>query len=417
MAEVKPLRAVHYNLAAVPGLGAVVAPPYDVISPQRRRELLEQSPFNIVEVDLPEAPGGGDPYQHAAETLEAWLMQGILTADRAPAMWALTQEYLAADGARRTRRGLLARVRITEYGPGLIRPHERTHPGPREDRLRLTEATRHNLSPIFSLHAEDAWQHLEPALTTEPWGTATDDEGTVHRLWRVSDGGVHDAIAAELADTELLIADGHHRYETARTYARSIAGAGAHDYVLMCLVSLADPGLAVLPTHRLLTELDRSRQEALRETALRLFAVTETAREELAPPPGEGPAEFGYIDSHHRRPYRLRLREDSALDEALPGTSPAYRRLDAAVLEALILRGALGMSEDDIAGKRGLAYTASAEDAAARVEAGECDAAFFLRPTPIEHVQAVAAAGETMPPKSTYFHPKVPTGFVLNPLS
>jgi uncharacterized protein (DUF1015 family) len=146
MAEVRPLNALHYGLAAVPSLADVIAPPYDVIDDRRRAELLARSPFNVVEIDLPRAPEGGDPYEHAAETLEEWTLQGILAADRDPALWALAQEFEGPDGVRRTRRALLCRVRVTDYGPGLVRPHERTQPGPKEDRLRLTEATRHNLS-------------------------------------------------------------------------------------------------------------------------------------------------------------------------------------------------------------------------------------------------------------------------------
>src|SRR5918998_3361523 len=149
MAEVRPLRALHYDRAAVPSLGDVVAPPYDVIDADLRRELLERSHFNVVEIDLPQAPEDEDPYAHAAEVLEEWTLAGILTADRDEAVWPMTQEYTAPDGSRRTRHGILARVRVTEYGPGKVRPHERTQPGPKEDRLRLTRATRHNLSPIF----------------------------------------------------------------------------------------------------------------------------------------------------------------------------------------------------------------------------------------------------------------------------
>src|SRR5215211_7090418 len=189
MAEVRPLRALHYNLGAVGSLEAVTAPPYDVIDAEMRRELLARSPFNVVEIDLPEAPGGGDPYEHAAETLEAWTLESILTADREPAIWALTQEYSAPGGERRTRRGILARVRIEDYGPGTVRPHERTQPGPKEDRLRLTEATRHNLSPIFALHPGNAWSRVEPALD-DPWGEVTDPDGTTHRMWRVADPAV-----------------------------------------------------------------------------------------------------------------------------------------------------------------------------------------------------------------------------------
>jgi uncharacterized protein (DUF1015 family) len=149
MAEVRPLEALHYNLSAISSLADVTAPPYDVVDSRQRAELLARSPLNVVEIDLPQAPVGYDPYEHAAETLEAWTLQGVLTADREPAIWALTQNYQGPDGSPRTRHGFLARVRVTEYGAGLVRPHERTQPGPKEDRLRLTEATRHNLSPIF----------------------------------------------------------------------------------------------------------------------------------------------------------------------------------------------------------------------------------------------------------------------------
>ena len=416
MAEVRPIRALHYNLGAVPSLDAVTAPPYDVIDAELRRELLARSPFNVVEIDLPEAPGGGDPYEHAAETLEAWTLEGVLAADREPAIWPLTQDYTGPDGNRRTRRGIMARVRVTDYGPGKVRPHERTQPGPKEDRLRLTRATRHNLSPIFSLHAEDAWGHVEAGLG-DPWGEVTDSDGTVHRVWREPDPAVHEAVSAALAGSELLIADGHHRYETARTYADGIEGDGPHRYTLMYLVSLEDPGLTVFPTHRLLTDLDRSQYEPLGAELKRLFEVEEVPIERLAPGTGDGVGVFGYVDSHFKRGYRLRLRDTAELDAALSSRPPAYRGLDAVVLETLVLKGALGMTEDDIAAKRGIAYAKSTEDAWAAVASGNADCAFLLRPTPVEQVREVAAAGETMPPKSTYFFPKVLTGLVFNPLS
>jgi uncharacterized protein (DUF1015 family) len=417
VADVRPLNAVHYNLAAVPSLGDVVAPPYDVIDTARRERLIARSPFNVVELDLPEAPGGGDRYEHAAETLEEWLMQGILTADREPSVWALTQDYEGPDGSRHTRRGLLCRVRVTEYGPGRVRPHERTQPGPKEDRLKLTEATRHNLSPIFSLHPGDAWRHVEGHTRDEPWGEATDDEGTTHRVWRITEPDVHRAVAAELDDAELLIADGHHRYETARTYADSIGGDGPHRYTLMALVSLDDPGLTVFGYHRLLTSVDTTEaQQGLREAILEHFEAEEVPVEQLDPAGIDGVGVFGYIDAHHRQGYRLRLKDLAPMERALSEMSDAYRRLDAAILETLLLSGGLGMSAADVEAKRGIAYTASADEAIASLD-GDSDAVFLMRPTPVEQVREVAAAGETMPPKSTYFYPKLLTGIVFNPLS
>ena len=257
--------------------------------------------------------------------------QGILTADREDAIWPMTQEYTAPDGSRRTRHGILARVRVTDYGPGKVRPHERTQPGPKEDRLRLTRATRHNMSPIFSLYAGDAWGAVEAATAGEPWGEVTDDDGTVHRVWRVADPGVLEAVTGALADSELLIADGHHRYETARTYADEIGGEGAHRYTLMCLVSLDDPGLTVFPTHRLLTGLDPSRYEPLGAGLKELFDVEEVPLDQLDPTGEEGVGVFGYVDSHLKRGFRLRLRDTAQLDEALARTTrglPPPRRGD-----------------------------------------------------------------------------------------
>jgi uncharacterized protein (DUF1015 family) len=417
VADVRPLTALHYNLSAIESLGEVVAPPYDVIDAERRNALLGHSPFNVVELDLPETDGAGDPYEHAAETLEEWTLQGILSADREPALWALTQDYAGPDGARRTRRGLLCRVRVTEYGPGLIRPHERTQPGPKEDRLRLTRATRHNLSPIFSLHAGDAWRHIEGYTRSEPWGEVTDDEGTVHRIWRIDDPDAHRAVSAQLAEAELLIADGHHRYETARTYADEVGGDGPHRFTLMALVSLEDPGLTVFGYHRLLTNLGESGpREALRDAIRANFDLEEVAIEQLDPSGEEGVGVFGYVDAHHRQGFRLRLKDPAVLQTAIPGTSQAYRTLDAAILENLLLRDALGMTPEDVEAKRGIAYTASSERAIASLDEGT-HAAFLMRPTPVDQVRAVAAAGETMPPKSTYFFPKLLTGLVFNPLS
>jgi uncharacterized protein (DUF1015 family) len=416
MADVQPLRTLRYEPGAVGALEDVIAPPYDVIDDALRSELAGRSPFNVVEIDLPRAADGGDPYLHAADTMQEWRQQGILIREREPALWALQQDYTAPDGTSRRRRGFFARVRVDDYGPGRIRPHERTHPGPKEDRLRLTRATRANLSPIFSLFADRdgaADGALERAAAGEPFASAHDHEGTRNTLWRIAEPEAVAELQGALADAELLIADGHHRYETARVYAEEVGGEGEHRYVLMLLCSLSDPGLTVFPTHRLLTGLkdDRAKQEAIRETLLRDFEVEEEGELE---PPREGPVAFGYMDSFHRTPYRATLKDQSIADAALADHPPPYRRLDTAVLEALVLRGALGMSEDDIAHLRGLDYSKDLDDARDAVESGRADAGFFLRPIPVEQVQEVAEAGESMPPKSTYFYPKIPTGLVFN---
>jgi uncharacterized protein (DUF1015 family) len=417
VAQVSPLQAVHYDLGKVT-LAEVVAPPYDVIDDAQRAELAARSPYNVVQLDLPRDPNGGDPYEHAAELLREWTGEGVLVGDSDPTMWALEQNYSAPDGSRLTRRGFLARVRLAPYGEG-VRPHERTQPGPKEDRLRLTRATRHNLSPVFALYPGDAWRQLEPALASDPWGEVTDVDGTTHRTWRIGDPAIHAAIATELARGELLIADGHHRYETSLVYQQEVGPGGPADYVLMALVSLEDPGLTVFPTHRLIAGLadDPARQEKLGTGLRQLFEVEEVPTDRLDPAGIEGVGVFGYVDSHFKRSYRLRLASNPALDQALAGRSEAYRTLDTAILEELVLKGILGMTTENIAAKRGIGYTPNIDEALAKLDAGEYQAAFLLRPTPVEQVREIAAAGETMPPKSTYFFPKMLTGIVFNPLA
>jgi uncharacterized protein (DUF1015 family) len=418
MADVQPLRALHYDPAVVGPLSDVVAPPYDVIDAGQRAELIARSPFNVVAIDLPR--GEPDPYAAAQEQFESWQLQGALVRDEQPAIWAHSQDYTGPDGRSLTRRGFFCRVRIEDYGPGRVRPHERTHPGPKEDRLRLTRATRANVSPIFSLYSDPgqaAWRALAPSTEQPPWGEVSDSDGTTHRIWRVSDPAAIESVRQATEGAELLIADGHHRYETMQAYAEEIGGEGEHRYILMCLVALEDPGLTVFPTHRMVSGLDPGRQEALAEALRRDFEIAEVPLEQIAPQPGSGPLELGYIDSHFQRPYRLTLKDQAIADAALPGRSPAYRQLDTGVLEALLLKGALGLSDEDISHFNGLFYARDTAEALAMVRSGEYDAAFLMRPTPVQQVRDVAAAGENMPPKSTYFFPKLLTGLLFNPLS
>jgi len=422
MAEIQPLRALRYDPAVVGSLADVTAPPYDVIDSAQRAELLARSPYNIVAIDLPE--GKPDRYAAAAGLLETWQLQGALVRDSEPAIWAHTQDYTGPDGRRLCRRGFYCRVRIEEYGPGRVRPHERTHPGPKEDRLALTRATRANISPIFSLYSDPtqaAWATLEPATAAAPWGEVTDEQDTTHRLWRVADPQAIAAVQEATRDAELLIADGHHRYETMQAYAQEVGGEGEHRYILMCLVALEDPGLTVFPTHRLIGNLDEDRRRALEQTMERDFDIAEVSVEQIAPPEqptgARTPLQLGYIDNRDGRALRLTLKDQAIADAALPDRSQAYRRLDTGVLEALLLKGALGLSDEDISHLNGLFYARSTEEALELVRTGAYDAAFFMRPTPVDQVRDVAAAGENMPPKSTFFYPKLLTGLLLNPLA
>jgi uncharacterized protein (DUF1015 family) len=422
MADVQPLRALHYELALVGDLANVVAPPYDVIDDSQRAALLERSPFNVAGVDLPR-PGadGGDQYEAAAQLFESWQLQGALVRDPEPALWAYTQDYSGPDGIARTRQGFFCRVRIEGYGAGRVRPHERTHPGPKEDRLRLTRATRANISPIFSLYSDPeqvAWRALAPATEHAPWGQVSDGDGTQHRLWRVTDPAAIAAVQSATRDAELLIADGHHRYETMDAYAEELGGEGEHRYILMCLVALEDPGLTIFPTHRLVGGLDDTRRAALQEALERDFEITEVAREALAPEPREQPTplEMGFVSGADTRCLRLVLKDQAIADRALAEHSDPYRHLDTGVLEELLLKRALGMSDDDISHFNGMFYARDTDEAVAMVRSGDYDAAFIMRPTPVRQVRELAAEGENMPPKSTFFYPKLLTGLLFNPL-
>jgi uncharacterized protein (DUF1015 family) len=282
--------------------------------------------------------------------------------------------------------------------------------------LRLTRATKTNLSPIFSLYSDPDGLARGALADPIPWAETIDADGTVNRLGRVQETSAIEAVTGVLRSAELLIADGHHRYETARVYADEIGGEGPHRYVLMCLAALQDPGLTVFPTHRLVKDTTAAQQEALGTTVRRDFDVDRLgSTSELAPEPGDA-VQIGYIDAHFRQPFMLTLKDDAIADAAMPDRAPPYRRLDTAVLEALILKGPLQMSDEDIDELNGLGYARDFDQALELVQTAAYDAAFFMAPTPIERVHEVAAAGESMPPKSTYFFPKVPTGLVFNPL-
>jgi uncharacterized protein (DUF1015 family) len=427
VADVRPLNALHYDLDAVGSLQDVVAPPYDVIDTAMRAELLARSPYNAVAIDLPKPYGetgpqgeGGDPYAEAAASIEAWQKAGALVHDTESAIWAMEQEYTGPDGGAHIRHGILARVRVEDFATGTILPHERTLPGPKQDRLELMRATRCNLSPIFSLSTIDPWPLAAKETAVEDvWGEATDAAGTVTRLWRLPQ--LSEEIPALLADAQLLIADGHHRYETAIAYRDEVGGEGDHNYTLMAITGLDDPGLSVYPTHRLLSGFrdDPERQRRLGEGLRELFEVEEVDTERVDPLGSDGVGVFGLYDSHHKQAYRLRLKDSAIaeLDRLLEGEPEAYRRLDAGILETLVLKGLAGLSEDDILAKRGIGYAKSVEDSLRLIEDGTYDVAFILRPIPVDQTRAICESDANMPPKSTYFYPKVLTGLVFNPLA
>ena len=405
----------------MPSLGTVTAPPYDVIDGVQRAELLQRSPFNVVELDLPMASSeGSDRYMHAAETLEEWILTGILTQDRFPTMWALSQEFRGPDGHTHVRNGILARVRVTDYGAGMIRPHERTQPGPKLDRLELTRATRFNLSPIFSLTSRDAWPQIEPATANEPWAEVTDIEGTIHRLWPVADEAIHDAVTAKLEGAELLIADGHHRYETAINFRDEMRqkhpdapANAAFNYCMTTLVSMDDPGLTILPTHREIHDYRQKSVEQVLADAQAYFEVTPVAsREALAEAMAQATPADRRIGFYDGRYYLLRLADPQIMAKVVPDRAEEWRMLDVSILHELLIERVMGIDKARVEAKENLDYHRDLDLALQQVDEGRAQCLFILNPTRMSEVKACSDKGEKMPQKSTDFYPKVIAGLV-----
>ncbi len=418
---VRPFRALHYDPTRVT-IADVVSPPYDVIDERRRAQLLASSPYNVVRLILPE-PGRED---EAAALLDRWQAEGVLVTDDEPGLYWVEQEYTGPDGVTRRREGFIGLVRVEPYEARVVRPHERTHAAPKEGRLRLLRATEAQLSPVFALY-RDPHGRAEAALREARVGTpdidVADQEGTRHRMWRVP--GDHAAVREALAASPLLIADGHHRYETALAYreerrAHGEDDAGA-DWTMMYLVNADSEGLTIFPTHRVVTGLDAGLEadlpRALREGGLTVSEISGDVRDLLEALEGtRGVPAFG-VWRGGSRPGLLCLLEDAErMRSALPAGSDATRTLDVAVVEALVLGPVLGLATADVAATDRLRYAHRAEDAA-RLASEAGTIAVILRPPSIEAVEAVVEAGETMPQKSTYFFPKTVDGFVFHRLS
>jgi uncharacterized protein (DUF1015 family) len=413
----------------------VVSPPYDVISPDRQRQLLDRDPRNIVRLDLPPDEPGDEPdarYRRAARTLAQWRSDGTLAKDPRPSIYAYEQTYRPPGSSdRRTQRGFFARVRLEPFGPdGGILPHERTLAGPREDRYRLLRATGVNTSPVVGLYADAegaAHAALQELAAMDPALDFVDDEEVRHRMWIAPDDGSPDGpIARSLAAASsgpITIADGHHRYVTALRYrderrmSRSCEEDPAFDYVLMLLLDAAHEPLTVLPTHRLVRELGGDVLDRLCSGIGDWFDSRPATRDELAAAFTSGadmPGGRGRFGLWTRAGGHLLDARAMAFRDAVTG-GEALRRLDVTLLESALERLA-GIDAEAISGGR-LAFTKSAAEALDLVDAGAdgVDAAFLLEPTPVADVIAVASEGDVMPQKSTYFYPKAASGLVINP--
>ncbi len=415
MAEIAPFRGVRYDTSRVT-LDDVVAPPYDVLSPEEARRLRSRSPFNIAHVDLPlETPGEGDPYERAAASFRTWRASGVLRRDLQPCLYLVDETYRGPDGFERVRRGMIARLRLSAFAEGVVLPHEKTHAGPKVDRLRLWRATDATLSPVFLLFPDERGQV----------GAAHDRDGNLTTVTPVS-GPVVDRLVALLRDERLFIADGHHRYETAVAYRDERRAAGDHsaDELMVYLCSMRDPGLTVFPTHRLLKGVEIPPMEVVLERLRPAFSVfgergadgktCALMAQRLGEFADRGKV-FGLYFPREEACCIVELRDLSAVAHlADEGFSPEAARLSVTVLHYLILRDALGL--DPVATEGRIDYVTSPTEAFERLRGGEYSLGAFINATRVEEVRAVAEGGETMPQKSTYFYPKLLTGLVCDDL-
>ncbi|MBF0559502.1 MAG: DUF1015 domain-containing protein [Nitrospirae bacterium] len=411
MAQILPFRGLLYNPAEVSG-DDVIAPPYDVISPEYKEALYLKSPYNIVRIDAGKALDGdtdtNNKYTRARECMEKWVKEKVLIRDEAPAFYGYEIDYVHS-GNRRKLRGILALVKLEELGQGIY-PHEETHSKPKADRLDLMRSCFGNISPIYSLYnsPQKIASTILRDMTEAPFISGTDADGARHSIYRVTDKSKIDSIIKEFNDKPIFIADGHHRYEVALEFKkemdkekrRELNDFCPWDYVMMFLANMSDEGIAILPTHRLVRGI---RENDIFRKLESDFDITRMPKTDVSAgiPPLEGKNVFGFYMNREDVWHILRYKGKS-----LPDIHPALKDLDVVVLHELILKRDLGITD--------IVYEMDAAEAIKRVQRGEFDGLFLLNPTGIEDVERVALSHLRMPPKSTYFYPKVLTGMVIN---
>ncbi|WZO98990.1 DUF1015 domain-containing protein [Isosphaeraceae bacterium EP7] len=432
MPDIRPFRGVRYDMAHVGALSDVVAPPYDVIGPDLQDRLYQASPYNVIRLELnKEEPGDNDEsnrYTRAARFLKDWRREGVLREDNQPALYLLEQTY-EVEGRTYTRRGFFARVRLEPFGQGKIYAHEQTLSGPKADRLALFAATKSNLSPVFGLYPDPdgaVIAAVHAGLRDRTPLEAVDHLGVVSRLWPILDSAAHSAVSGLMADRGIFIADGHHRYETGVNHRDVLAASGQlqgdedpANFTMMLLVGMSDPGLLILPTHRLVSGLPGLTAEALTERLAPEFDVRdhgtgdEGARAAWEDIEMSGDQELlGFGTVADGRWLTARLRSDATMDQLASEQSAEWRSLGVSILHVLVLNTLLRPL-----GESKCTYVHLLDEVTTAVNAKACDLACLVPPAEMGHVEAIASNLEKMPPKSTYFYPKLLTGLVINPLS
>ena len=444
MAKIAPFRGILYNPKKAGDLNKVMAPPYDVISPEFQGRLYERHPQNIIRLILgkvfPDDTPGNDRYSRAALDFKKWQDEKTLVRDVKPAIYYYVQVYRLKDGQRRTRKGFIALAKLEEFGKGGIHPHEKTLAGPKADRLKLMEACHTNFSCIFSIYSEP--QKIVNRLLEDccvngsPIIDVADDDAVENKVWRVDRPEIIKKIAEIMSQKPLFIADGHHRYETALNYRNIMreksddyTGKEAFNYVMMYFSNMDDDGMTIMPTHRVVHNVSKFNPKAFLANCSPFFNMEEIKWDSRIEPKvrkevykkmeekGAGLPSFGLyingIDSY----FVLTLKGKDIMDKAFGSSiSEVFKSLDVTALHALILNNILGISSTAQENQENIVYVKGMDEAIEEARKGGRQMAFLLNPTKIEQVKAVATAGHVMPQKSTYFYPKLLSGLLINPI-
>lgn len=424
MAEVKPFRALRFDIENAGKIDELVCPPYDIINEDQRKAYLNENEHNIIRLELPR---GEKPYEDAKKTLEQWINDGTLKQDECESIYIYEEEFTAY-GVRNKFKGCITRVKLEEFSKGIVLPHEETLSKAKKDRFELMKATNCNFSQIYSLYMDEKHtvrNKLDELSARKPEIELTDDDGVTHRLWIITNEHDIKDICKEFDDKKLYIADGHHRYETAlnyRNYCRenNVGDGNGENYVMMMLVDMEHEGLVVFPTHRILHNLEGFNPEKAEELCKEYFDVEKKTsyslmEKELRTLYDLGKKAYGFYSGGEG--YTLLTFKDSdVLKTLLPDMLEPVRELDVTVLHSLILEKLFGIDAENMANQINLTYTKDFNDAIQNVKDGHAQCAFILNPTRVTEIRDVAAAGGKMPQKSTYFYPKLITGLVMNKL-
>ncbi len=438
MATITPFRGIVYNQEKAGTIASLVCPPYDIISPAEQQELYRKNPHNVIRLEFGlESPGDMETdnrYTRASALLDEWSKTGILLQSGSPAVYVYEMDYAAGNAVKKLR-GFICLVKLEDYDSGIVKPHETTLSGPKTDRLNLLRACRASFSQIFSLFSDP--QAKVVAILTKASGRPNmevkNSDGVTHRVWTLTDAKDIAAITAELDDKPFFIADGHHRYDTALNYrnerrkaAGTFTGSEPYNYVAMFLARLEDPGLTILPAHRALFNLNDFHPRRFEDDLNRYFDIERidfdrksetkdrrTILDTLAHRADHAHV-FGMRVRGEHSYYLLTLRNEADMDALLPDKSPAYRRLDVSILHHLIIDKLLGIKMETHKLGLNIEYVKDAGEADKRVHDGTAEIVFFMNPTKVSEVKDVAAAGERMPQKATYFYPKLLTGLVMH---